>query len=187
MAIDKKKFLQEITIIVDTREQKNSHITDKLQELEIPFASRALDYGDYSFITKNRDFTLNCVIERKANIDELYGNFTKDRERIENEFNKASRHCNDFILLIEDCSGMNELKNFTLSNTQMARLPMRQVAKIGELVYCTLMSWRCGNRYKFYIEFVKNKDSTACKILEVFYYYWKNYKTLTQAKRGENK
>lgn len=196
MAIDKKTFLKIVTVISDTAEQENKHILKKLDEYGIPYIERKLDFGDYSFITqektnygiKERDFSLSCVVERKASPDEFYGNVIHDRERIESEFAEASKLCNNFILLIENCKDMSELKATELSDFDMMQMKIRQEKKIGIKCYETIMSWRCGNRYRFTTEFVKDKNETANKILELFYYYWRNYKQLSanrDKKKGE--
>ncbi len=187
MPIDKKTFLKTVTVVCDTAEQENKHILKKFDEFGVKYIHKHLDFGDYSFTTsekvkdgtKERDFTLNCVIERKANVDELYNNVVQDRERIESEFNEANKLSNDFILLIENCATMDELKGYTLKDWQLRISPQRQVCEIGKMVYSTIMSWRCGNRYRFTVEFAKDKDCTAGKMLELFYYYWANYKKLS--------
>ena len=102
---EKKDFMKKVTILIDTREQKNSHIITIFDNLGIMHESRKLDYGDYSFAVEGRDFSRSCVIERKANIDELYGNLTHDRERIEKEFDTISKNANQCTLLLENCSG----------------------------------------------------------------------------------
>lgn len=101
-----KELLKSITIVVDTRENANDHIIKYFDDKKIPHISRKLDYGDYScFLPANtelgimRDIHFDCVIERKAHLEELSGNLTTDRTRLENEFirGKDSR----FILMIE--------------------------------------------------------------------------------------
>ncbi len=189
MSINKKEFLKVVTVLIDSREQKNKHITDKLTEYGVPFVSRSLDYGDYSFVTrektakdtyKERDFSFSCTIERKRNVDEIYGNIMTDRQRLENEFHEANKLSSEFILLIENCDSMSELRSCKLKEFELKQSPMRQVTDIGEYVYQTIMSWRCKNRYNFTVEFTKDKGLTAAKLLELFYYYWANYKKLSQ-------
>ena len=92
MAYDKQTFLKNVTVLVDTREKKNSHILKQFDSLRIQYEDRALDFGDYSFMMQGRDFSLSCVIERKGSINELYGNFTSDRDRIEKEFRAGSSY-----------------------------------------------------------------------------------------------
>ena len=93
-----KKLLDSMVILVDTRENANSHITDYLSKKKIPYEVRKLDSADYSCkIPKNdelginRDiyFTDSILVERKASLDELAGNLTKDRTRFESELLRA--------------------------------------------------------------------------------------------------
>ena len=56
MPIDKKTFLKTVTILHDTREQKNAHIIEALDKLGVKHEERKLDYGDYSFTADGRDF-----------------------------------------------------------------------------------------------------------------------------------
>jgi len=87
---EKKLFMKTVCIITDTREQKNGHITGVFDSDGIMHEERKLDYGDYSFSIDGHDFSGMCVIERKANPDEIYGNITSDRERIEKELDIIS-------------------------------------------------------------------------------------------------
>ena len=82
---EKEKFLKDITILVDTREQKNSHIIEYLNKFNINHAPTKLDFADYSFMVGNTDFRNSCVIERKASVNEIWSNITKERERFEKE------------------------------------------------------------------------------------------------------
>ena len=93
-----KKLLDSMVILVDTRENANSHITDYLSKKKIPYESKKLDYGDYSIkLCKNEElgisrdiyFTDSILVERKASLDELAGNLTKDRTRFESELLRA--------------------------------------------------------------------------------------------------
>lgn len=93
-----KEILKKITIIADTREQKNSHILSYLNEKKIPYISQALNYGDYSYmlpasashgIQRDLYFTGDIIFERKADLDELSGNLAQKREQFENEFLRA--------------------------------------------------------------------------------------------------
>lgn len=183
MAYDKQTFLQNVVVLIDTREQKNEHIAAQLDSLGIRHESRKLDFGDYSFQAQGRDFSLSCVIERKANVNELYGNFTSDRDRIEKEFKAGSSLAREFILLLEDCSSMEALKQYVVPAWEMEARG-RKVANIGELCYSTLRSWQCGDRYHFRTVFVPDRKDTAVRILEEFYWYWRNYKKLTVSRRN---
>ena len=183
MPIDKKTFLKTVTILYDTREQKNRHIITALGELGVPCEERKLDYGDYSFTADGRDFSMSCVVERKANVDEIYGNITADRGRIEKELYSGAQLAKQFTLIIEGISCWDELRAYRVPAWQMKANPQRVKEDIGELVYSTLQAWQTGSRYHFSVEFSKSKDKTAAKMLEIFYYYWRSYKEMTAARR----
>ena len=183
MAIDKKTFLKSVTVLYDTREQKNRHILDKLTESGIMTEGRKLDYGDYSFIADGRDYSMSCVIERKANIDEIYNNIMTDSDRIKKEFYAASCLAKELTLLIEGISSWEALKTYQVPDYQMRASPQRVNKDIGANVYAALRSWQKSNRYGFKVDFVADKSKTADKMLEIFYYYWRNYKELTAERK----
>ncbi len=108
-------ILKSMVILVDTREQKNKHITDYFEAQKITYMKRALKTGDYSaFIPKNedlgitRDVHLLASVERKNSIDELAQSIT-DRSRFENELIRASK--SHFIMIVEDINGYENLLN----------------------------------------------------------------------------
>jgi len=115
-----KALLKNLTMLVDTREQKNQHIIKYFTDKGIPYKVQKLDYGDYSaFIPKNvelgvlRDIYLsdNINVERKANLDELAQNLTHGRTQIENEFlrSKGSK----LYLMVEDATWQDiQLKKY---------------------------------------------------------------------------
>ena len=173
-----------MTVLVDTREQVNDHILTQLDKYGVKHESRKLDYGDYSFIYDDQsDFSKSCVIERKANVDELYNNVVQDRGRIEKEMYAASNQAKELILIVETVASWDDLKNYVVPDWQMQRDSQRKVADIGKTVYSTLRSWERGNRYHFKVEFSPDKNLTAVKMLELFYYFWRNYKEQTSARR----
>ena len=70
-------LLKSIVVIVDSREQKNSHILDWLNQKKIPYSIQKMEFGDYSFyipantelgITRDLYFTDEITIERKASL-----------------------------------------------------------------------------------------------------------------------
>ena len=183
--IDKKHFIKTVTILYDTREQKNAHILEALSGMGIATEQRKLDYGDYSFMADGRDFSLCCVVERKANVDELYTNIMSDRERLEKEFYAAAQLAKSFTLLIEGIGSWDELKGYVVPDWAMQRNPCRKVKDIGTHVHSTLRAWTAGSRYHASVEFVKDNKQTAARLLELFYYYWRSYKEMTGARRNE--
>jgi len=66
---------------------------------------------------------------------------------------------------------------------QLARLH-RKEKEIGKICYSTIYSWMCGNRYQFHPVFILDSRQTALKLLEIFYWYWHNYKRLTASRRN---
>ena len=51
-----KELLSGLVILVDTREQRNSHILKYFDSHKIPHKKRKLDYGDYSaYLPKNEE------------------------------------------------------------------------------------------------------------------------------------
>lgn len=179
---EKREFMRKVTILADTREQKNTHILDVLNKHGIMYEPHKLDFGDYSFIADGHDFSCSCVIERKADINEIYGNITTDRERIEKELDTISRNANQCIFLIENCSSWDSLKAYELNSGDM-KGNERKVKNIGATVCNTLQAWRCGNRYNFMVEFVDDITNSAFKILELFFWYYHNYKKLTAPRK----
>lgn len=179
--MDKKTFLKKVTVLIDTREKENKHIIEKLDELNVKHELRKLDFADYSFLIEDKDFSQSCVIERKANVDEFYGNIMHERDRIEKEFLAISRLANQCVLIIENCSGLKRLKEFKLSDRDMEK-QNRKVKNIGEHCYNTLRAWQCGNRYNFRTVFIRDTTDTAAKILEEFWCYYHNYKELTKSR-----
>ena len=87
------------TILIDSREKVNGHITNKLDEFKIPWKIQKLSYGDYSFEWGGHSYENEIVVERKANLTEIIGNFTKGRERFRKEFER-SKGCK-VILMVE--------------------------------------------------------------------------------------
>lgn len=88
--------LKALTIIIDSREQKNESTKAWLDKHNKPYKVKKLDYGDYScYIPKGTlkgiehdiIFDKHIVIEKKRNIDEIAMNFSKkDNPRLKSEF-----------------------------------------------------------------------------------------------------
>lgn len=108
-----KEMLKALVIIIDTREQRNEHITGYLDKKGVPYKVKKLDHGDYSVMLPampdrgiSRSLHFDIAIERKNSIDELAASI-KDRHRFENEFYRArDAH---FTLMIEDANGYEDI------------------------------------------------------------------------------
>lgn len=113
-----KKLLKSLTVLVDTREQKNIHIRGYLDKNSIDHKSKKLDFGDYSFmLPENKElgimrpiyFNDQISLERKANIEELSNNFTHNRTQFENELIRSTG--SKLILLVENERGYEDIIN----------------------------------------------------------------------------
>lgn len=112
-----KEILKGAIVVVDTREQKCGHIIEYFNQKKIEYVCEKLDFGDYTLKAEMphlpRTFYLQdrCVIERKANLNELSGNFTQGRERIEGEFLRAKGIV--YLLIENACYQDILLHNYT--------------------------------------------------------------------------
>lgn len=106
-----KKLMGSMVILVDTREQENTHILSYFDQKKIPYESKKLDFGDYSVrLPHNEEFGLfrdlyfadSVVVERKGSLSELAGNLTKDRTRFESELLRAKG--TNMSLLVENAN-----------------------------------------------------------------------------------
>lgn len=143
------ELLKSITIVVDTRENANDHIIKYFDDKKYPYISRKLDYGDYTcYLPANpelgiiRDIYFDCAIERKANLEELSGNLTTDRNRLENEFIRSQN--SRFILMVEETSGWEKIITHKY-NTQYKE----------KSFLASLLAF--GHRYSIDIQFIDKK------------------------------
>ena len=86
-------------IIVDSREKKWTFIQSYFVENKIGYAVKKLDVGDYC----NTD-SPNIVIDRKANINEVFINLSKGQENIIRFTHECQRACKEnkrLIVLIQ--------------------------------------------------------------------------------------
>ncbi len=155
-------ILSKLTVIIDSREKVNTHITSQFDKANIKHEVRKLNHGDYSFIIppipelniyEEMSFVDHISIERKSSLDEIAGNITKDRERFRCEF---ERHKGLMILLIET----NTYADIFNHNYQSKLTPQSFIG--------TLHSW--STKYNVPFVFI-NKEYVAQYIYFTFYYY----------------
>ena len=163
------EIIKSMVILIDTREHenKNLHITNYLDSKEIKWKKKKLEYGDYSFmIPANPDldiprdliFSNKIIVERKASLEELSGNLTKDRDRLEKELALAPEHK---VLIIESGSYKDMCNaNYTTKYSN----------KAFWATYHTF--W---HRYDVPIIFMPDRNYTGMFIRGHFTYYLKNY------------
>lgn len=162
-----KELLKSMIILVDSREQDNKHLTEYFDKKKIPYRVEKLDFADYSFcLPKNeglgilRDlyFTDKISVERKNSLEELSGNLTNDRLRLESEFIRAKGKVH---LLIEGASYEDILNH----NYKTEYVPQSFVASLHSF----------ADRYNFNIQFIKDKKYSAQFIYFTFYYHLRNW------------
>lgn len=163
-----KLVLNNMEIIIDSREQENSHIIDVFKKQGIPYVVSKLDTGDYSFIVKpvaeinfeGANFRDLVVLERKGSITELSGNIAQERERFCRELQRAKDGGMDFTILVEDGSFENIIEHKYRTNLNEKSF----IASLLTFKY----------RYGISIEFIPKKYAGAW-IYRHLYYYARNY------------
>lgn len=95
------------TILVDSREKLPWQFDTDEDFEAIEFCK--LDAGDYSL--KGMEHIIS--IERKANVDELFSNFTKNKERIHAEFERLKDHKIRVVIIEQSCEDVfNPMKYY---------------------------------------------------------------------------
>lgn len=153
---DLKKVLKNLVVLCDSREQVNKEITSYFERNGVQHVTRALETGDYSVMLGDSTFEDEVVIERKANLDEIAGNFTNGRDRFEREFIRAKANGTKMFLIIENASWSDILIHNYRSNLK----PQSFLA--------TLLSWQA----RFNITIVFCKPSETGQIIYSTLYYW---------------
>ena len=154
-------LLKSMTVVVDTREQVWSHIESGLTKLHYTNERGKLDYGDYTCKIPDLDgkpviLSDEVVIERKANLDEIAGNFTTDRRRFEAEFIRAKATGVKVFLLIENASWAD-----IFSGNYRSHIAPNALA-------AAILSWQA--KYNITVMFGREKDSA--RLIAGILYYW---------------
>lgn len=106
---DVEYALEHITILVDSREHPNAAYHRRIRQMSVPITTVTLSYGDYSCRTvlpDEREISLQnkVVVERKMSLDEICGNFGRERKRFIAEFERAKADGARVYLLIENAT-----------------------------------------------------------------------------------
>lgn len=162
-----EELISSMVILVDTREKVNIHITDYFDKKNIKYKKKALDYGDYSFmlpaneslgIPRDLYFHRQICVERKASLEEISNNFTKERDRFEKELSLAP---STKVILIENASYSDVATgNY---NTQYNK----------KSFWATIHSFWFKYNVPFF--FMPNKQHSGLFIRGYFEYFLKNY------------
>ena len=151
-----KKRLKDLVIVCDTREQVNSHVTTWLDKHNIQHKSRALETGDYSVMLGDTTFEDEVVVERKARLDDIAGNFTAGLLLFVRGMIRAKAGGIKVFLIVENASWTD----IFLHNYRSELKPQSFAA--------TLLSWQA----RFNLTIIFCKPSETAQILYSTLYYW---------------
>lgn len=103
------RCMESMVLLVDTREQPTQRLKDRLEIAGLPYRRQKLEVGDYSCECKLPggeilDFSNRVAVERKMDLNELCGNYGKERERFEKEFIRAQELGTKIYLLVEEAT-----------------------------------------------------------------------------------
>ena len=105
---DIDRLLEQMCIVVDTREQLTDKAVERYTAFGVPYIRHKLDFGDYSAFfggakDTDRISLVNKVsIERKYDLTELCSCFTTDRKRFSAEFERLRQSGEKMYLLVEN-------------------------------------------------------------------------------------
>lgn len=153
-------------IIIDTREKKFSHITEYFQANGVRTYSHSLEVGDYTLALDR-----SVVVDRKAGLQEVYGNLIQQHDRFRRELERAIFLGMRLVFLIEEPSIMK------IEDVAEWRNPRKQIwEKSGRrgkppISSLTLMKTMqtISERYSIEWEFCSQED-TARRILDILMY-----------------
>lgn len=167
---EKRAILKQMGVLADTREQVWGHVKAALEGAGCPVERGKLDQGDYTAFVPMSAFPGfqdvpglyslqdEVVIERKANLDEIAGNFTTGRDRFEREFIRAKSKGIKVYLLIENASWAD-----IFSHNYHSQLNPKSLEG-------SLRSWQA--KYNVSIEFCRPEES-ARAIYNILHYWLK--------------
>ena len=151
-----REELKKLTVIEDTRENVNGHITKYFDDKHIPHIERKLESGDYSAMLGDMTLEHDVFLERKNSLTEICGNYTQARERFAREFTRAKADGAKPFLLIENST----IDDVFLGNYRSQLKPQSLIASI--------YTWMA--RYNTTVIFCK-PENTGRIIYGVLYYY----------------
>ena len=112
-------------LIIDTREKQPWCFDGDDAFADVIY--QKLDGGDYSIQGMEHIIT----IERKATVDELFNNFTKDKKRIIAEFERLKDHPFKFLVVEETCDDIMNPHRYYVNkkkiNKQSPKMPVAVV------------------------------------------------------------
>ena len=161
---DQKEVLKSFEILHDSREQDTERAKKRYESFGVPHERAVLSYGDYTYNATlpggskiydvSKTISPVCVVERKMNLDELAGCFTRSRQRFQREFERAQEHGSRIYLLCEDANWEN-----LLNGKYKSRMS-------AEAFSASVFAWMI--RYNMNIVFCK--EETAGRIIKEILY-----------------
>jgi hypothetical protein len=163
-----QQILNNLTILVDSRENANQHIIKYFDSKSITYTVQKLDFGDYSVllracpefgIANDIDFSDLVSIERKNSLNEISANLSAERDRFERELSRGQK--SRFILMVEESQGFEKIINHQY-DTQLNE----------KAFLATLFTF--GHRYNVDINFIEKKYA-GLFIYHQLFYFVRNY------------
>ena len=116
---EQKQVLKTFEILVDSREQDTERARKRYSSFGVPYRRATLSYGDYAYNATLPDgssiYDISktiqpvCAVERKMDLGELAGCYTRSRARFQKEFEKATENGCRIYLLCENANWENLL------------------------------------------------------------------------------
>lgn len=163
-----KKALENIVIIIDTRENVNQHITNYFNSKGIKYLYQKLDFGDYSAvlqpfpelgIDKDIEFFDKIAIERKNSLKEISTNISKERDRFVRELERSEG--SRFIIMVEESQGYEKIINHQYDSE------LTEKSFLGTL-------FTFGHRYGIDVNFIEKRYAGLFIYWQLFYFV-RNY------------
>lgn len=143
-----KKILDNMVVIVDSREQNNQHIIEFFNKKNIPYKTIKNDFGDYTamipagtidMFTSDIYFDRDIAIERKNSIDEIASNLKEDAARIKKELAHMNKYDIKYFFFVEDKNFHENLRNGNYRSQYDPFTLMQRIKKGIEAEYNTVI------------------------------------------------
>lgn len=161
-------FESNLMLIVDSREQENSHIIRDIQKKDLFYSENALSFGDYSFYYDGVDYTKEFSIERKNSVNELISSLLENR--FEREFKRASRTNNNYFEIVVENGSMTDIMQGNYRNNVDINkiISMVHSRQIEYNMPITFLNRFCMFQYilgkiKYYLRYRMLKDELKLK------------------------
>jgi ERCC4-type nuclease len=143
-----KKILDNMVVIVDSREQNNQHIIEFFNKKNIPYKTIKNDFGDYTAMlpagtltgfTSDIYFDRDIAIERKNSIDEIAGNLKNEAYRLKKELAHMNMYDIKYFFFVEDKDFHENLRQGNYRSQYDPFTLMQRIKKGIEAEYNTVI------------------------------------------------